>query len=62
MEVGGLVVNTLDFQPEGRWFEPGLCRHVVFLDKKLYFILSLFTLVYKWVQSDLDYPDSLGLG
>ena len=27
----------------GRWFEPGLCRHVVSLDKKLYSTLSLFT-------------------
>ena len=26
---GGLVVSALDFQSEGRWFRPGLCRHVV---------------------------------
>ena len=45
----GLVVSALNFQSESRWFEPSLCRHVVSLDKKLYFILSLFTQVYKWV-------------
>ena len=30
---GGLVVSVLvstsDFQPEGQWFKPGLCRRVV---------------------------------
>ena len=45
----GLVVSAWDFQPEGRWFEPGLCRCVVSLDKKLYSTLSLFTQGYKWV-------------
>ena len=30
-------LSTSDFQPEGRWFEPGLCHCVVsFIDKKLY--------------------------
>ena len=32
-----------------REIEGPLCRRVVFLDKKLYFTLSLFTQVYKWV-------------
>ena len=27
------MISVLDFQPEGRWFEPGLCRRVVSLDK-----------------------------
>ena len=31
---GGLVVGALHFQTEGQWFNPGLCHHVVFLDKK----------------------------
>ena len=48
---GGLVVSALDFPFGGRWFEPGLCRHVVSLDKKLYSTLSLFTQVYKWVPA-----------
>ena len=42
----GLVVSALDFQSRGRWFEPGHCRRVVSLDKKLH-----FTLVYKWVPA-----------
>ena len=46
---GGLVVSALDFQSGGWGFEPGLCRRVVSLDKKLYSTLSLFTQVYKWV-------------
>ena len=47
----GLVVCiwALDFRSGGRWPEPGLCRRVVSLDKKLYSTLSLFTQVYKWV-------------
>ena len=30
---GGKVISASDFQPEGRWFEPGrgLCRRVVSL-------------------------------
>ena len=43
------MVSALDFQSGGRWFEPSLCRHVVSLDKKLYFRWSIFTQVYKWV-------------
>ena len=35
------MVSVSDFQPEGQWFEPGLCRHVVSLDKKLCSTLSL---------------------
>ena len=26
------MVGALDFQPESRWFEPGLCCHVVALE------------------------------
>ena len=43
------MVSALDFRSGGRSFEPGHCRRVVFLDKKLYSTLSLFTQVYKWV-------------
>ena len=43
------MVSAFDFRTEGRWFEPSLCYHVVSFDKKLYFTLSLFTQVYKWV-------------
>ena len=42
------MVSALDFRSGGRWFEPGLCRCVVSLDKTLYSTLSLFTQVYKW--------------
>ena len=45
------MVSSLDFQPEGRWFEPGLCHCVVSLDKKLWSTLSLSTQVYKWVPA-----------
>ena len=48
---GGLVVSALDFRSRGRWFEPGHCRRVVSLDKKLHSTLSLFTQVYKWVPA-----------
>ena len=41
--------NTLDFQSGGQGFEPGHCHLDVSLDKKLYYTLSLFTQVYKWV-------------
>ena len=45
---GVLVVSALDFRSGGRWFEPGLCRRVVSLDKKLNSKLSLnHTQVYK---------------
>ena len=47
----GLVVSALDFRSGGRWFEPGHCRCVVSLDKKLYSTLSLFTQVYKRVPA-----------
>ena len=43
------MVSELDFQPEGRWFEPGLCHYVISLDKKPYSMLSLSTQMYKWV-------------
>ena len=39
-QYGGLVVSASDFQPDGRWFEPELCRCVVSLDKKLFSTLS----------------------
>ena len=45
------MVSALDFRSKGRWFEPGHCRRVVSLDKKLYSTLSLFTQVYKWVMA-----------
>ena len=45
------MVSALNFRSGGRWFEPGLCPRVVSLDKKLYFTLSLFTQVYKWVPA-----------
>ena len=48
---GSLLVSAFDFQSEGRWFEPGLCRRVVSSDKKLYSTLSLFTQAYKWVPA-----------
>ena len=44
---GALVVSALDFRSRGRWFDPSLCRHVVFFDKMLYSIVSLFIQVYK---------------
>ena len=47
----GLVISPLDFRSGGQWFEPSLCRHVVAFDTKLYFSLSLFTQVYKWVPA-----------
>ena len=45
------MVSAFYFRSEGRWFEPGLCRRVVSLDKKLHFTLSLFTQVYNWVPA-----------
>ena len=52
------MVSALDFRSKGRWFEPGHCRRVVSLDKKLYSTLSLFTQVYKWVPAII----MLGIG
>ena len=48
---GDLVISVSDFQPEGRWFEPGLYHRVVFLDKELCSTMSLSTQVYKWVPA-----------
>ena len=45
------MVTVLDFRSRGRRFEPGHCRRVVSLDKKLYSTLSLFSQVYKWVPA-----------
>ena len=45
------MVSAFDFRYGGRWFERGLCRRVVSLDKKLFSTLSLFTRVYKWVPA-----------
>ena len=54
------MVSTLDFRSGGRWFEPGLCRRVVSLDKKLYSTLSLFTQMYiKWVPAIIMLGDNL---
>ena len=50
------MVSALDFRSGGRWFEPGHCRRVVSLDKKLYSTLSLFTqgpVVQKQVNANL---------
>ena len=48
---GGVVVSALDFCSGGWWFEPGLCRHDVSIDKKIYSTLPLFTQVCKWVPA-----------
>ena len=48
---GCLVVCASDFRCRSRWFEPGHCRRAVSLVKKLYFTLSVFTQVYKWVPA-----------
>ena len=45
------MVSALAFRSGGRWFEPGHCRRVVHLDRKLYSTLSLFTQVCKWVPA-----------
>ena len=45
------MVSALDFRSRSRWFELGHCCCVVSLDKKLYFTLSLFTQMYKWVPA-----------
>ena len=45
------MVSALNVRSGGRWFEPGHCRRVVSLDKKLYSTLSLFAQVYKWVSA-----------
>ena len=45
------MVSALDFRSGGGWFEPGLCCCVVFSEKKLYSILSLFTQMYKWAAA-----------
>ena len=56
------MVSELDFRSGGRWFEPGLCRRVVSLDKKLYStLLSLFTQVYKWVLAIIMLGDNLAM-
>ena len=54
----GLVVSALDFGRQG--FEPGHCRRVVSLDKKLYSTLSFFTEVYKWVLAIIMLGVALG--
>ena len=55
------MVGALDFRSRGRWFEPGHCRRVVSLDKKLYSTLSLFTQVYKWVPAIIMLGGSLAM-
>ena len=45
------LVRQTSVRSGGRWFEPGLCHRVDSLGKKLYFTLSLFTQVYKWVPA-----------
>ena len=52
VEVRWHVVSALDSRSAGcRLFEPSLCRRVDSLHKKLYFTLSRFTQVYKWVPT-----------
>ena len=55
------MVNALDFRSKGRWFEPGHCRRVVSLDKKLSSTLSLFTQVYKWVPANVMLGGNLAM-
>ena len=45
------MVSALDFRSRGRWFEPGFCRRIVSLGKKLYSTLTLFSQVYKWLPA-----------
>ena len=59
--LGGAVFSASDFQLDGRWFEPGPCRRVVFLDKKLCSTLSLSTQVWKgrdYHETTLHVPES----
>ena len=56
------MVSALDFRSDGRWFEPGLCRRVASLDKKLYSTLSLFTQVYKSVPAIIMLGGNLAIG
>ena len=58
---GGPTISELDYRSQGRWFEPGLCRGVVSLDKKLYCTLSLFTHVYKWVPAIIMLEGNLAM-
>ena len=58
------MVSTSDFRSGGLWFEPslpGLFHHVLFLDKKLYSTLRLFTQVYKWVPTIIMLGGSLAM-
>ena len=55
------MVSALDFRSRGRWFEPDLCHRVVFLDKKLYSTLFLFTQVYKWVPAIIMLGSNLAM-
>ena len=49
------MVFPLDFQSGGWWFDPGLCCHVVVLDKELYSTLSFLTQVYAgWGNLAMD--------
>ena len=55
------MVSALDFRSGGWWFDPGLCRRVVSLGKKLYSTLSLFTQVYKWVPAIIILGSNLAM-
>ena len=55
------MVSALDFQSGGRGFEPCHCHCVVSLDKKLYFTLSLFIQVYKWVLAIIMLGSNLAM-
>ena len=45
------MVSALDFQSGVQRFNLGFYCDVISIDKKLFFILSLFTQVYKWVPA-----------
>ena len=55
------MVSAFDFRSAGRWFEPGLRRRVVSVDKKLYSTLALFTQVYKWVPAIIMLEGNLAM-
>ena len=57
-----VVVSMLNFEPEGWWFELGLCHHVVFSDKKLCSTQSFSTQVYKWVLATYTWGGGGGGG
>ena len=55
------MVSAFHLRSGGRWFESGLCRRVVSLDKKLFSTLPLFTKVYKWLPTILMLGSNLAM-